>query len=783
MGICFSSAGSDGGAPAGGAAPPAAAPGAAAAPVAASPAAPKARAKGRVVVEGEYRGASARERKAKAEAQAREREEDESRPPPPAPAGQDSPHTPRVASAPGSGRQSRASSARSSQRELEFVDFIRRNSSPPSASAAGAIDEGPPPPLDSPARSRSAAASTGRKSSAGSTQRTDPEAYRTSRSSGPRGAGGGGPSATPTSKPRPLTHAAAAKGSGANGTTKPARAGQPGPPATPGAGGRGGASSASPAASAAAEDEVKNERALWLAAACCRARETARAEGAECKLAVCARIRPFLPGERGAACIEVEDDSLLIAPTSRERAQGFVHSAFAGRDTSGGRKFDVDEAFKPSASQDKLYRNAVLPVLSKFAEGYNACIIAYGQTGTGKTYTMLGKAATRKKAGPRSNPQFRKQAKNPPAPKPPVHVEEEGVAPRALRDLLDTVQALKANGIAATLTASFVQIHKDKLSDLLLRKEGLAEALLSVDDVETFSYAGSVDTGISGFSTARSGSGSPDRAARPRLDVRQDVLRKGMYVKGAREVRVASEADVYNLLEVGFEARLQGASTKNPVSSRSHAILTLYLRTQERDDPEGISARCSKLHLIDLAGSEKTDKVGGTAAVLEASSINQSLSALAAVIKDLSVGRRPTYRASKLTRLLQDSLGANAFTVFMCCLSANVADQSESLATLRFGTLASMIESRPRPAVDGFTELRVENFQLRQRIEQLESLMAKENEPNAPRANGSPRAAGGKGGRKKVREPPGGDKQVTWPTFKESPSGGIKRQLSPRGRS
>ena len=574
---------------------------------------------------------------------------------------------------------------------------------------------------------------------------------------------------------------AAPKGSGANGTKPTARR----PQATPGAGGRGGALSASPPPSAAEEDEVKNERALWLAAACCRARETALAEEAECKLAVCARIRPFLPGERSAACIDVEDDSLLIAPTSRERAQGFVHSAFAGRDTSGGRKFDVDEAFKPSASQDKLYRNAVLPVLSKFAEGYNACIIAYGQTGTGKTYTMLGKAATRKKAGPRSNPQFRKQAKKrgPPAPKPPVHVEEEGVAPRALRDLLDTVQALKAKGIAATLTASFVQIHKDKLSDLLLRKEGLAEALLSVDDVETFSYAGSVDTGISGFSTARSASGSPDRAARPRLDVRQDVLRKGMYVKGAREVRVASEADVYNLLEVGFEARLQGVSTKNPVSSRSHAILTLYLRTQEQYDPEGISARCSKLHLIDLAGSEKTDKVGGTAAVLEASSINQSLSALAAVIKDLSVGRRPTYRASKLTRLLQDSLGANAFTVFMCCLSANVADQSESLATLRFGTLASMIESRPRPAVDGFTELRVENFQLRQRIEQLESLMAKENEPNAPRANGSPRAAGGKGGRKKGREPPGGGKQVTWPTFKESPSGGIKRQLSPRGRS
>ncbi|XP_023313846.1 osmotic avoidance abnormal protein 3-like [Trichogramma pretiosum] len=185
------------------------------------------------------------------------------------------------------------------------------------------------------------------------------------------------------------------------------------------------------------------------------------------------------------------------------------------------------------------------------------------------------------------------------------------------------------------------------------------------------------------------------------LHLKEDPVR-GTYVAGGlREVTVKDARECARLVEQGDRRRAAAATKMNAASSRSHAVLTISLEAiaigPEMADASS-AVRRGRLHLVDLAGSERQGRTGATGDRLkEAASINLSLSALGNVISALAAGngRHVPYRDSKLTRLLRDSLGGNARTLMIACVSPSDADAEETLSTLRYAARARCIKNKP----------------------------------------------------------------------------------------
>jgi kinesin family protein 5 len=179
------------------------------------------------------------------------------------------------------------------------------------------------------------------------------------------------------------------------------------------------------------------------------------------------------------------------------------------------------------------------------------------------------------------------------------------------------------------------------------------------------------------------------------LNIREDTI-KGIYVDGASERYVGCPNDVLALLEMGSANRAQAATNMNEHSSRSHSIFILTIN--QTNKAEGVS-KVGKLYLVDLAGSEKISKTGATGHTLEeAKIINKSLTTLGRVINNLTDGKSThiPYRESKLTRVLQESLGGNSKTCLIITCSPSIFNESESLSTLRFGERAKKIKNKPK---------------------------------------------------------------------------------------
>ncbi|XP_057340953.1 osmotic avoidance abnormal protein 3-like [Microplitis mediator] len=187
------------------------------------------------------------------------------------------------------------------------------------------------------------------------------------------------------------------------------------------------------------------------------------------------------------------------------------------------------------------------------------------------------------------------------------------------------------------------------------------------------------------------------------LQLKEDPQR-GTYVAGGlREVTVKDAAECAKLVEQGDRRRVAAFTKMNASSSRSHAVLTISLEALAMGENNGKqggdgAVRRGQLHLVDLAGSERQARTGATGDRLkEAASINLSLSALGNVISALAAGngRHVPYRDSKLTRLLRDSLGGNARTLMIACISPADVDAEETLSTLRYAARARCIKNKP----------------------------------------------------------------------------------------
>ncbi|KAI8899069.1 P-loop containing nucleoside triphosphate hydrolase protein [Globomyces pollinis-pini] len=179
------------------------------------------------------------------------------------------------------------------------------------------------------------------------------------------------------------------------------------------------------------------------------------------------------------------------------------------------------------------------------------------------------------------------------------------------------------------------------------------------------------------------------------LPIHEDKA-KGVYVKGILDVFVGSVEEVYEAMRRGQDARVVGTTNMNAESSRSHSIFVLQIT--QKNMITG-SVKTGKLSLVDLAGSEKVGKTGATGQTLEeAKKINKSLSALGMVINALTDGKSShiPYRDSKLTRILQESLGGNSRTTLIINCSPSSFNESETVSTLRFGMRAKSIKNKAK---------------------------------------------------------------------------------------
>uniref|UniRef100_A0A8B9KJP5 Kinesin-like protein n=1 Tax=Astyanax mexicanus TaxID=7994 RepID=A0A8B9KJP5_ASTMX len=325
--------------------------------------------------------------------------------------------------------------------------------------------------------------------------------------------------------------------------------------------------------------------------------------------------------------------------------------------------FTFDTVFSPDSKQLDVYNLTARPIVDSVLEGYNGTIFAYGQTGTGKTFTMEGVRAV---------PELR------------------GIIPNSFAHIFGHIA--KAEGDTRFLVrVSYLEIYNEEVRDLL----------------------------------------GKDQMQRLEVKERPDV---GVYIKDLSGYVVNNADDMDRIMTLGHKNRSVGATNMNEHSSRSHAIFTITIECSEKGIDGNQHVRMGKLHLVDLAGSERQGKTGATGQRLkEATKINLSLSTLGNVISALVDGKSThvPYRNSKLTRLLQDSLGGNSKT--MMCANIGPADYNydETISTLRYANRAKNIKNKARINEDPKDAL------LRQFQKEIEELKRKLEEGEISGSEGS----------------------------------------------
>uniref|UniRef100_A0A8C1WUM2 Kinesin family member 7 n=1 Tax=Cyprinus carpio TaxID=7962 RepID=A0A8C1WUM2_CYPCA len=315
------------------------------------------------------------------------------------------------------------------------------------------------------------------------------------------------------------------------------------------------------------------------------------------------------------------------------------------------RHFHCDFVFEDNSTQEEVYTECVQPLIEAFFHGFNATVFAYGQTGSGKTYTI----------GESNISAFRD--------------DEQGIIPRAVAEIF---KLLDENDLTDfSVRVSYMEVYKEVFRDLL--------------EVETASKD---------------------------IHIREDE-KGNVVLSGVKECEVEGLDEVLSLLESGKTARHTGATQMNPHSSRSHTIFTVLMeqrRGGSRAAAGTVQILSSKFHFVDLAGSERILKTGNTGERLKESiQINSGLLALGNVIGALGDPKRKgthiPYRDSKITRILKDSLGGNAKTLMIACISPSSSDFDESLNTLNYAKRARNIQNRATVNCRGEPD-RVEGLEL-----------------------------------------------------------------------
>ncbi|XP_039882970.1 centromere-associated protein E isoform X7 [Simochromis diagramma] len=339
----------------------------------------------------------------------------------------------------------------------------------------------------------------------------------------------------------------------------------------------------------------------------------------ESAVKVCVRVRPLIAREESAS---ENAEPVQIFWKADEKS---IHQIDDGNST---KSFSFDRVFAADETTSQLYNGIAKPLVVSTVEGYNGTIFAYGQTSSGKTFTMMGTSRT------------------------------PGVIPQAVEDVFQSIKNFPKKEFL--LRVSYMEIYNETVTDLLV-----------------------------------------DSWKRKPLEVREQI-NKNIYVADLTEELVTSPAQVLAWIRKGEKNRHYGKTKMNQRSSRSHTIFRMILESRERSDPaSGESSDgaiiVSHLNLVDLAGSERASQTGAEGTRFkEGCNINRSLFTLGQVIKKLTDENQKgftNYRDSKLTRILQNSLGGNAKTVIICTITPVTLD--ETLSTLQFASTAKKMKNDP----------------------------------------------------------------------------------------
>lgn len=307
--------------------------------------------------------------------------------------------------------------------------------------------------------------------------------------------------------------------------------------------------------------------------------------------------------------------------------------------------FTFNHVFDSNSTQSEIYETCVKQLVDGCFDGYNATILAYGQTGSGKTYTMG--------TGFEQNSQ----------------ATDKGIVPRSVQHLFAEIERRKAEANeksqpvpAFKVTAQFLELYNEDIIDLLdndVNKEHQIKIVQENGNISTF---------------------------------------------GATNRQVNSADEAFECLRVGALSRTTAFTKMNSQSSRSHAIFTIMIRqtidvTQDTCTEQSLNTLYAKFHFVDLAGSERLKRTGATGErAKEGISINTGLLCLGNVISALGDKSKKSthvpYRDSKLTRLLQDSLGGNSQTLMIACISPSDRDFMETLSTLSYANRAKNIKNK-----------------------------------------------------------------------------------------
>ncbi|XP_050997055.1 chromosome-associated kinesin KIF4A [Acomys russatus] len=320
------------------------------------------------------------------------------------------------------------------------------------------------------------------------------------------------------------------------------------------------------------------------------------------------------------------------------------------------KSFTYDFVFDPSTEQEEVFNTAVAPLIKGIFKGYNATVLAYGQTGSGKTYSMGGAYTAEQE-----------------------HESTIGVIPRVIQLLFKEIN--KKSDFEFSLKVSYLEIYNEEILDLLC----------------------------------------PSREKASQINIREDP-KEGIKIVGLTEKTVLVASDTVSCLEQGNNSRTVASTAMNSQSSRSHAIFTISIEQRKKNDKN--SSFRSKLHLVDLAGSERQKKTKAEGDRLkEGININRGLLCLGNVISALGDDKRGNfvpYRDSKLTRLLQDSLGGNSHTLMIACVSPADSNLEETLNTLRYADRARKIKNKPIINIDPQA---AELNHLKKQVQQLQVLL------------------------------------------------------------
>ncbi|XP_010558774.1 PREDICTED: kinesin-like protein KIN-4B isoform X2 [Tarenaya hassleriana] len=354
----------------------------------------------------------------------------------------------------------------------------------------------------------------------------------------------------------------------------------------------------------------------------------------------------------------------------------------------GSHSFTFDLVYGSSGSpSSSMFEECIAPLVDGLFHGYNATVMAYGQTGSGKTYTM----GTAFKDG-----------------------NQCGLIPQAMNALFSKIDTVK-HQTEFQLHVSFIEILKEEVRDLLdgVRANKLANG-----------QSGKIVSGKSTVQIRESSDGV-------------------ITLSGATELSVTTREEMAACLEQGSLTRATGRTNMNNQSSRSHAIFTITLEQMRKvhsvspdndnvDEDMGEEYFCAKLHLVDLAGSERAKRTGSNGARLkEGIHINKGLLALGNVISALGDDKKRKesahvpYRDSKLTRLLQDSLGGNSKTVMIACISPADVNAEETLNTLKYANRARNIQNKLVANKDVISS---EMQKLRQQLQYLQAALCSRGE-------------------------------------------------------